>query len=85
MPPMDVANRKCITNCLNKEIGSSSSKTPLFSQKQKIIVTFFLPILRKRQLISPEELKLPWRPLYDLGQRIFDKNALHVGMFHYIR
>ncbi|XP_028036645.1 proteasome activator complex subunit 4-like isoform X2 [Bombyx mandarina] len=47
--------------------------------------TMFIMLTKKRQLISPEELKLPWRPLYDLGQRIFDKNALHVGMFHYIR
>ncbi|KAI8425128.1 hypothetical protein MSG28_006973 [Choristoneura fumiferana] len=38
----------------------------------------------KKHLISPEELTLPWRPLHDLGKKIFDKSTTTIGMFHYL-
>ncbi|XP_031770190.1 proteasome activator complex subunit 4B-like isoform X2 [Galleria mellonella] len=40
--------------------------------------TMFVMLTKKRHLISPEELTLPWRPLFDLG-KIFDKTF---GLFH---
>uniref|UniRef100_A0A2A4JML8 Proteasome activator complex subunit 4 C-terminal domain-containing protein n=1 Tax=Heliothis virescens TaxID=7102 RepID=A0A2A4JML8_HELVI len=46
--------------------------------------TMFLMLTKKRQLITPEELTLPWRPLYDMGKKIFDKSSTHIGMYHYL-
>ncbi|CAH0594191.1 unnamed protein product [Chrysodeixis includens] len=46
--------------------------------------TMFLMLTKKRQLISPAELTLPWRPLYDMGRKIFDKSSTHIGMYHYL-
>ncbi|KAF9405402.1 hypothetical protein HW555_013842 [Spodoptera exigua] len=46
--------------------------------------TMFLMLTKKRQLISPDELTLHWRPLYDMGKKIFDKSATHIGMYHYL-
>ncbi|XP_059053279.1 proteasome activator complex subunit 4-like [Achroia grisella] len=40
--------------------------------------TMFIMLTKKRHLISPEELTLPWRPLFDLG-KIFDKTF---GLYH---
>ncbi|XP_034834096.1 proteasome activator complex subunit 4-like isoform X1 [Maniola hyperantus] len=45
--------------------------------------TLFLMLTKKRFLISPEELTLPWRPLYDVGIRIFEKSSTSIGMYHY--
>ncbi|XP_039757771.1 proteasome activator complex subunit 4A-like isoform X2 [Pararge aegeria] len=45
--------------------------------------TLFLMLTKKRFLISPEELTLPWRPLYDVGFRIFEKSSSSIGMYHY--
>nr|XP_049704771.1 proteasome activator complex subunit 4B isoform X2 [Helicoverpa armigera] len=46
--------------------------------------TMFLMLTKKRQLITPAELTLPWRPLYDMGKKIFDKSSTHIGMYHYL-
>ncbi|KAJ8723976.1 hypothetical protein PYW07_007956 [Mythimna separata] len=46
--------------------------------------TMFLMLTKKRQLIKPDELTLHWRPLYDMGKRIFDKSSTHIGMYHYL-
>lgn len=39
---------------------------------------------RKRNLVSPKELTLPWRPLFDLGKKLFKNNATDIGMYHYL-
>ncbi|XP_073950503.1 proteasome activator complex subunit 4-like isoform X2 [Choristoneura fumiferana] len=46
--------------------------------------TLFVMLTKKKHLISPEELTLPWRPLHDLGKKIFDKSTTTIGMFHYL-
>ncbi|KAJ2953222.1 hypothetical protein O0L34_g801 [Tuta absoluta] len=46
--------------------------------------TMFLMLTKKRHLVSPDELTLPWRPLYEVGKKIFEKNATHIGMYHYL-
>ncbi|KAL0869183.1 hypothetical protein ABMA27_007467 [Loxostege sticticalis] len=46
--------------------------------------TMFLMLTKKRHLISPEDLTLPWRPLYEVGKKIFDKSATHIGLYHYL-
>ncbi|XP_013170818.1 PREDICTED: proteasome activator complex subunit 4-like isoform X2 [Papilio xuthus] len=46
--------------------------------------TMFLMLTKKRYLISPEELTLPWRPLYEMGKKIFDKSETAIGMYHYL-
>ncbi|KAG6452438.1 hypothetical protein O3G_MSEX007632 [Manduca sexta] len=46
--------------------------------------TMFVMLTKKRQLISPEELTLPWRPLYDMGKKLFSTSSLHIGMYHYL-
>ncbi|XP_021936150.1 proteasome activator complex subunit 4B-like isoform X2 [Zootermopsis nevadensis] len=38
-------------------------------------------LLKKKELISPEELELPWRPLYDLCKRIMSTGPVAVGMY----
>ncbi|XP_053613915.1 proteasome activator complex subunit 4B-like isoform X2 [Plodia interpunctella] len=43
--------------------------------------TIFTMLTKKRHLISPEDLTLPWRPLYELGRKIYDKSS---GLFHYL-
>ncbi|XP_052744002.1 proteasome activator complex subunit 4A isoform X2 [Bicyclus anynana] len=45
--------------------------------------TLFVMLTKKKFLISPEELTLQWRPLYDLGIRIFEKSSSNIGMYHY--
>ncbi|XP_045502357.1 proteasome activator complex subunit 4-like [Colias croceus] len=46
--------------------------------------TLFIMLIKKRHLIKPEELTLPWRPLYELGKTLFDKNSTQIGMYHYL-
>ncbi|VVD00858.1 unnamed protein product, partial [Leptidea sinapis] len=47
--------------------------------------TLFIMLTKKRYLISPEELTLPWRPLYEVGIRLFHKKSSHIGLFHYMQ
>ncbi|CAK1553892.1 unnamed protein product [Leptosia nina] len=51
--------------------------------KVQKFATLFIMLTKDSYLISPEELTLPWRPLYDAGKRLFDKNSSNTGMFHY--
>ncbi|XP_047537196.1 proteasome activator complex subunit 4-like [Vanessa atalanta] len=46
--------------------------------------TMFIMLTKKRYLLSPEELTLPWRPLYEVGIKIFDKSSTSIGMYHYL-
>ncbi|XP_048486309.1 proteasome activator complex subunit 4 isoform X4 [Plutella xylostella] len=46
--------------------------------------TLFIMLTKKRYLITPDELTLPWRPLYLMGKKIFDKSRTHIGMYHYL-
>ncbi|CAH2094496.1 unnamed protein product [Euphydryas editha] len=46
--------------------------------------TMFIMLTKKKYLISPEELTLPWRPLYEVGIKIFDKSSTSIGMYHYL-
>lgn len=38
---------------------------------------------RKNDLISPEELELPWRPLYDLCMTLMARKPAQVSFHHY--
>ncbi|XP_025835713.1 proteasome activator complex subunit 4B-like [Agrilus planipennis] len=40
-------------------------------------------LLKKRHLISPEELELEWKPLYDLCIRIMETSKTDLGMYRY--
>ncbi|XP_046617317.1 proteasome activator complex subunit 4-like [Neodiprion virginianus] len=40
-------------------------------------------LLKKKELISPEELELPWKPLYDLTYRIMATGETALGMYRY--
>lgn len=40
-------------------------------------------LLKKKELISPDQLELPWRPLYDLCKRIMSGSTRAVGMYRY--
>ncbi|XP_050354061.1 proteasome activator complex subunit 4-like isoform X2 [Nymphalis io] len=46
--------------------------------------TLFIMLTKKRYLLTPEDLTLPWRPLYEVGIKIFDKSSTSIGMFHYL-
>ncbi|CAG9565396.1 unnamed protein product [Danaus chrysippus] len=46
--------------------------------------TLFMMLTKKRHLISPEEMTLPWRPLYELGIKLFDSSATNIGMLKYL-
>ncbi|XP_068618966.1 proteasome activator complex subunit 4-like isoform X2 [Battus philenor] len=46
-------------------------------------VTMFIILAKKRHLINPNELKLAWRPLYDMGKRMFERSETAIGMYHY--
>lgn len=47
------------------------------------IIFFLFPSFRKKELISPEELELPWEPLYKLVQRIIASGGTSLGMYRY--
>ncbi|XP_012258033.2 proteasome activator complex subunit 4B-like [Athalia rosae] len=40
-------------------------------------------LLKKKELISPEELELPWEPLYQLTYRIVATGEMALGMYRY--
>lgn len=42
----------------------------------------FLKYFRKVDLITPEELELPWRPLYDLFIQVMPK-PMQISFYHY--
>jgi len=42
-----------------------------------------ITLLKKKELISPDQLELPWRPLYDLCNRIMSSSTRAVGMYRY--
>ncbi|KOB72975.1 Proteasome activator complex subunit 4 [Operophtera brumata] len=46
--------------------------------------TMFVILAKKRNLVSPKELTLPWRPLFNLGKKLFKNNATDIGMYHYL-
>lgn len=39
-------------------------------------------LLRKKHLLHPTELTLPWKPLYELMQRLLDSSYEDVGLLH---
>lgn len=43
----------------------------------------FTLLLKKRELIKPEELTLEWRPMYDLCDRILGRGQSIIGMYRY--
>ncbi|XP_043684421.1 proteasome activator complex subunit 4B-like isoform X1 [Vespula pensylvanica] len=40
-------------------------------------------LLKKKELLSPNDLELPWRPLYELNQRVRMSAESSIGMFRY--
>ncbi|KAK5647619.1 hypothetical protein RI129_002511 [Pyrocoelia pectoralis] len=42
-----------------------------------------LTFLLKKKLLSPEDLQLEWRPLYDLCVRLTEKSHSEIGMYKY--
>jgi proteasome activator subunit 4 len=41
------------------------------------------PLYRKKELISLDDLELPWQPLYELRKRIIEKSRAELGMYRY--
>jgi len=46
-----------------------------------VFANVLVSLLRKQHLISPDELQLPWRPLYSMVQRILDSPYEPLGLF----
>ncbi|XP_015588278.1 proteasome activator complex subunit 4B [Cephus cinctus] len=40
-------------------------------------------LLKKKELISPDELELPWKPLFELGRRVTPSGKTALGMYRY--
>ncbi|KAL4715968.1 hypothetical protein ACJJTC_013268 [Scirpophaga incertulas] len=47
-------------------------------------ITIFMMLIKIKEAVSPEDLTLPWRPLYEVGKRMYETNAARSGLFHYI-
>lgn len=45
-----------------------------------IYVYFFVVVVRKKELLSRDDLELPWRPLYDMVERILYSKTEHLGL-----
>nr|CAD7425108.1 unnamed protein product [Timema monikensis] len=43
----------------------------------------FIMLLKKRYLIPPKDLVLPWKPLFDLCERIMGSSTGSIGMYKY--
>ena len=41
---------------------------------------FFFCFYRKKKLLSPSDIRFPWRPMYDLIIRISDTKFKRIGM-----
>lgn len=41
---------------------------------------YFLTDYRKKELLSREDLQLPWRPLYEMLERILYSKTEHLGL-----
>ena len=42
-----------------------------------------ITLLRKRDLLEPQDLKIEWRPLYELHEKLFFTPYEALGMVHY--
>ncbi|XP_049827617.1 proteasome activator complex subunit 4-like [Schistocerca gregaria] len=40
-------------------------------------------LLKKKELLSPDELQLPWKPLFELCERIMNTSLTAIGMYRY--
>ncbi|KAG7204017.1 hypothetical protein KM043_001879 [Ampulex compressa] len=45
--------------------------------------SLLIELLKRQELISPDELQLPWRPLYELTRRIRKSKKVTMGMIRY--
>ncbi|XP_046884684.1 proteasome activator complex subunit 4A isoform X1 [Hypomesus transpacificus] len=44
------------------------------------LARLLINLLKKKELLSPEDLELPWRPLYELQDRILYSKTEHLGL-----
>ncbi|XP_039282651.1 proteasome activator complex subunit 4 isoform X2 [Nilaparvata lugens] len=41
-------------------------------------------LLKKKEALSPEDLTLPWQPLYELFKKIYTDSSTKLGMYRYV-
>lgn len=42
-----------------------------------------ISLLKRRELLTPDDLKIQWRPLYELYEKLFYSPYEAMGMVHY--
>ncbi len=53
---------------------------PWFANK---VASALVTLIRKRELLTPDDLRLEWRPLYEMYERLFYSHHEAMGMVHY--
>lgn len=65
------------------QIGSRDGSIPTCSVSMSVLNPEVLGVLfpiRKKELLSRDDLELPWRPLYEMLERILYSKTEHLGL-----
>lgn len=70
-------------SCSSCQIGSRDGDVPMCSVSMSVLNPEVLGVLfpiRKKELLSRGDLELPWRPLYEMLERILYSKTEHLGL-----
>lgn len=70
-------------SCSLCQIGSRDGGIPMCSVSMSVLNPEVLGVLfpiRKKELLSRDDLELPWRPLYEMLERILYSKTEHLGL-----